>query len=85
LGIEKSPVGALAGLLWLAAGLALIASGLGLFGFIIPTGWWRILAGSGAAVSLLLFFFYAHPLYAVGIVANLAILLILLWANYPSL
>jgi hypothetical protein len=38
----------------------------------------------GAVISLLLFIIYAHPLYAIGIGANLAILLVLLWAKWPS-
>jgi hypothetical protein len=84
MGLEKSPLGILAGLLWLIAGISLIAAVLGLFGFIIPTAWWRLLAGIGAAVSLFLFIFYAHPFFAVGIGANLAILLVLLWVKWPS-
>lgn len=85
LGLEQSVGGTLAGLLWLAAGAALAAAGLGLLGFIIPTAWWRVLAGVGAGLSLLLFIVYAHPFFAVGIGANLAILLVLLWARWPSL
>ena len=82
--MEKSIWGTLAGLLWLIAGLALIAAALGLFGFVVPTMWWRILAAVGAGISLFLFIFYAHPLFAVGIGANIAILIILLWAKWPS-
>lgn len=84
LGLEKSVFGTIAGLLWLISGVALIAAALGLFGFIVPSSWWRVLAGVGAAVSLLLFVFYVHPLYAIGIGADIAILLVLLWAKWPS-
>ncbi len=84
LGIEKSFVGTLAGILWLAAGAALIAAGLGLFGILIPTAWWRPLAGIGAGLSLLMLILYANPMYLVGIGANLAILIVLLWAQWPS-
>jgi hypothetical protein len=84
LGLENSFLGTLAGLLWLISGAVLIAAALGLFGFIIPTPWWRALAGTGAVISLLLFIIYAHPLYAIGIGANIAILLVLLWAKWPS-
>jgi hypothetical protein len=84
LGLESSFLGTLAGLLWLVSGAALIAAALGLFGFIIPTPWWRALAGVGAVISLLLFIIYAHPLYTIGIGANIAILLVLLWAKWPS-
>jgi hypothetical protein len=84
LDMEKSFLGTLSGILWLIAGIALIAAALGLFGFAVPTMWWRVLAGVGAVISLFLFIFYAHPLFAVGIGANLAILLVLLLAKWPS-
>lgn len=84
LGLTKPILGTLAGILWIIAGLCLISAALGLFGFIIPTNSWRLLAGLGAAISLVLFMFYAHPLYVVGIGANLAILLVLLWAKWPT-
>jgi hypothetical protein len=84
LGLEKSLVGTLAGLVWLISGAALIAAALGLFGFIVPSPWWRLLAGVGAVLSLFLFIFYAHPLFALGIGANLAVLIVLLWAKWPS-
>ena len=84
LGIEKSIFGSLAGVLWIMAGACLIAATLGLASFIVPAPWWRILAGAGALISLFLFILYAHPLYAIGIGANLAILLVLLWARWPS-
>jgi len=35
-------------------------------------------------VSLVVLVVYAHPLYAIGIAADLAILLVLLWAQWPS-
>ena len=44
----------------------------------------RLLAGLGAVISLVLFVFYVHPLYAVGIGANIAILVSLLWLKWPS-
>ena len=83
-GLTKSVVSTLAGFLWLIAGFCLVASALGLFGFLVPTNLWRQLAGIGAIVSLVLFVFYAHPLYLIGIAANIAILLGLLWAKWPS-
>ncbi len=82
-GLERSVLGSLAGVLWLFAGACLVAAALGLFAFAVPTTWWRILAGAGALLSLVLFIVYAHPLYAIGIGANLAILLVLLWAKWP--
>ena len=83
-GLEKSVVGTLAGILWISAGLCLIAAALGLFGFIVPTNLWRLLAGIGAILSLVLFIFYAHPFYVIGIGANTAVLLVLLWAKWPA-
>jgi len=83
-GLAKSAVGTFVGVLWISAGLCLIAAALGLFGFIIPTNLWRLLAGLGAILSLGLFIFYAHPFYIIGIGANLAVLLILLWAKWPT-
>jgi hypothetical protein len=83
-GLAKSIASTLAGVLWIGAGICLIASALGLFGFIVPTNLWRLLAGIGAILSLALFIFYAHPLYAIGIGANLAIVLVLLWAKWPT-
>jgi len=82
-GLSKSAVGTVAGVLWLAAGLCLVGAALGLMGFVIPTGIWRLLACIGAGLSLVLFLVYAHPFFAVGIGANLAILLVLLWAKWP--
>ena len=84
LGLEKSLAGTLAGVLWFIAGAALVAAGLGIFGFIVPASWWRPLAAAGAGVSLLLFVMYAHPFYVIGIAADIAILVILLWAKWPS-
>ena len=84
LGVEGSFLGILAGFLWLLAGAALVAAGFGLFGFIVPAAWWRVLAGAGAVLSLVLFAVYAHPFYAIGIAADLAILIALLWLRFPS-
>ena len=43
-----------------------------------------VVAGVGAGLSLLLFVPYAHPLYAVGIGADLAIIIALLWLKWPG-
>lgn len=74
----------LTGVLWLVAGAALIAAALGLFGFLVPPTYWRALAGAGAIVSLVLLVVYAHPLYAIGFAADLAVLLVLLLGQWPS-
>jgi hypothetical protein len=83
-GLEKPPISFFFGVLWLVAGSFLVSASLGLFGFLIPSAWWRLLAGIGAVLSLVIFIFYAHPLFIVGISANLAILLVLLLLKWPS-
>ena len=82
--LPKPVFGTVLGILWISAGVSLIAAALGLFGVIVPTTLWRQLAGIGAIISLVLFVFYIHPLYAVGIGANIAILLVLLWTKWPT-
>ena len=42
------------GLLWLAAGLCIVAAALGMLGFIIPKELWRTLAITGASASLVM-------------------------------
>lgn len=50
-------------ILWLVGGLLLLAAGLSIFGFIIPQGYWRVLAVVGAAISLFLLLVYLHPFF----------------------
>jgi hypothetical protein len=82
---ESPPVALLGGILFLAGGVALIASGLGLFGWIIPQAWWPFLAVTGAAISLLMLMIYFHPFYLIGIASNLAIIISILWIHWPPL
>jgi hypothetical protein len=72
-----------AGLLWLVGGLALVAAGLGVLGFIIPPDWWRSLAIGGAGVSLFMLAVYFHPITIIGTASSLAVLIALLWAKWP--
>ena len=71
------------GLLWLAGGIALVAAGLGVLGFMVPMDWWRELAVGGAAISLFMLLLYLHPLMLIGTASSLAVLLSLLWAKWP--
>ena len=81
----KSLLAKAGGFLWLAAGLALIAAGLGILGFIIPTAWWRSLALVGAIISLVMLTVYLHPFYGVGIGASIILLAALLVKQWTVL
>ena len=86
LGLERTlTVYRIGGLLWLVGGIALVAAGLGVLGFIIPADWWRGLAISGAAVSLFMLALYFHPIMIVGTAASLAVLIALLWLQWPPM
>ena len=85
LGLEQTlGVYRIGGLLWLAGGIALVAAGLGVLGFIIPVDWWRNLAISGGDVSLFMLAVYFHPMTIIGTASSMAVLVALLWARWPS-
>jgi hypothetical protein len=71
--------------LWLIAGVTLLVAGLGVFGVLVPQGWWRTLAIGGASMSLLMLLFYLHPFYGIDTGLSAAILVALLWAHWPAL
>ena len=71
------------GLLWLAGGIALVAAGMGILGFIVPNDLWRVLAIAGAAISLFMLALYFHPIMIVGTASSLAVLVALLWLQWP--
>ena len=83
-GLERSAVSWLAGLLWLAGGVLLVAAGLSVAGFLVPQALWRTLAVAGAVASLFMLIIYLHPLFAIGMLADAAILVALLWAHWPQ-
>jgi hypothetical protein len=83
-GLERMPFTTLVSLINLAGGLALIGAGLGVLGLLIPASWWGSLAVGGAALSLFMLAVYLHPFYVVGIGANIALLVALLWLRWPS-
>jgi hypothetical protein len=84
LGLDKTLVAyRLGGLLWLAGGIALVAAGLGVLGWIVPTDWWRSLAIGGGAVSLIMLAIYFHPITIIGTASSIAVLVALLWAKWP--
>lgn len=61
------------GLLWLAAGLALIGAGLGWFGAPVLQGVWQPLAAGGAVLGLAALALYFHPIYVVAIAINVGV------------
>jgi hypothetical protein len=73
------------GILWLAAGIALMLAALGVFGFIIPATWWRTLALVGAVLSLVMLALCFHPFYLVGFSASLLLLITLLSKSWGIL
>lgn len=84
LGLEKNLiVYRVGGLLWLAGGIALVAAGLGILGFIVPPEYWRSLAVGGAAISLFMLTVYFHPITIIGTASSITVLVALLWAQWP--
>lgn len=83
--MTKTVVSTMTGGFWLIAGFCIIVAALGLFGFMVPATFWRQLAGIGAIIYLIPFNFYAHPHYAIGIGANIAIIVVLLWGKCQRL
>lgn len=84
LSLERTPlIWQLGGVLWLASGIALVAAGLGVLGFLIPTSWWATLAVAGAAISLFMLVVYLHPLTVIGLGLSIAILVALVWVHWP--
>jgi hypothetical protein len=64
---------ALGGLVWLAAGFALIGAGLGWLGVSALSGEWQMLAFIGAALGLVALALYFHPFYLVAVVIDVVI------------
>ena len=61
------------GLLWLAAGLALVGAGLGWLGVAVVGDQWQMLALVGAVLGLAALALYFHPFYIVAIVIDVLI------------
>jgi hypothetical protein len=81
---ESNGLPAVAGVISLIAGVALIAAGLGLLNVIVPLTWWPLLAVIGAGASLLVLIIYLHPFYTIGLGANIALLFSILWVHWPE-
>ena len=85
LGVERTLLAKAGGFLWLVAGIALVAAGLGVLGFIVPPTWWRRLALFGGVISLVMLIIYLHPFYCLGIGASIVLLVALLWSQWTLL
>jgi len=73
-------VSVVGGLIWLAAGLALIGGGLGWLGIGPLVEMRYVLLVAGAAAGLLALALYFHPFYLAAVVINIAIVA-LLWGR----
>ena len=61
--------------LWLVAGIGLIATSAAILGVVLPTGIWPTLGLVSAVIGLLALAVFFHPYYAVAVAADVAILL----------
>jgi hypothetical protein len=52
---------------------------------LVPAEWWRILARTGAILSLIMLVLYLHPFYGIGFGANILLLIVLLSEQSPIL
>jgi hypothetical protein len=80
LGTTFSVIG---GLLWLTAGLLLVAGGLGWFGLSFFEGIRIPLLVAGSVIGLVALVLYFHPFYVVAVAINLAIV-VLLWSQLTA-
>ena len=60
----------------------LVLAGLSLMDWIIPQAWWNTLCIMGAALSLLVLVVFWHNWLVVGVVIDIALLILLLFANW---
>jgi uncharacterized membrane protein YphA (DoxX/SURF4 family) len=80
----------LSALLFLAALLGFVASALGLLGWLVPHEWWRTLAVVSAVVSIVTIVvfwnafvsLFPNKVGAIGV--DIAVLVCLLWLNWPT-
>jgi hypothetical protein len=81
LGLDTSATRAIGIALSLLAFAGFAGAGIGLFA---RQEWWRALAMSAAAVSLVLLVAYYHVWLTLGVAINAAIVLALTWADWPA-
>jgi len=71
------------GLVWLTAGLLIVAGGLGWFGLGFLEESRVTLLVAGAGLSLVALALYFHPFYLVAVAINIAIVLVL-WGDFVA-
>jgi hypothetical protein len=84
LGMSSSAVKWIGIILVALATLGFVLTGLGIFGVSGLTTIWRTVAVISAWGSLLLLILFWHTWLFVGVLIDVAILIALLWANWPS-
>lgn len=74
------------GILWLVGLFGFVAAGLAFFGIWVPHTWWSVLAVASAVVStaLILVFVPGTGIRANALIANVGILLAVLWWHWPA-
>lgn len=74
-------------LLWELASVGFIAAGAGVLGVRVLWKWWRLLVVIASAGSLLLLGVFGHPLFVIGIVADVILLAVAIfsWWNVPAI
>ena len=83
LGLSESTTKMIATVLAVIATLGFVAAGLALFGVLVPFDWWRTLAIASAVVSLLLVLIFWNRYLIVGLLIDGAILVTLLFTDWP--
>jgi len=62
------------GVLWLMAGLGLLATAASMFGVGVPTSAWRAIGLISASTGLAALVVFFHPYYAIAIIVDVAII-----------
>ncbi len=73
----------LGGLVWLVAGVSLVAAGLGWLGVPGVRDVWPILGFVGAAVGLVALAVYFHPFYLIAVAIDVT-LIVFLWGRLTT-
>lgn len=82
IGLPESAIRTIALILAATATIGFVAAGLGLLGILVPFAWWRPLAITSAAVSLLFLLIYWNSYLIVGIAIDILILAVLIFTNW---